>query len=228
MLGADPTRTISENYRRFARLEVHGKSPLYEELCEAIADDARMLAFLSEQPPAKRQPNLLLAAVRVFYGTARDYREFRSAVLEHRDEVAAVLRARRTQTNEPGRCSVLLPLLNQLPQPIALLEVGTAAGLCLLFDRYGYDYDGRRVGGDEVVFECSTHGQVPIPAAYRRSRGAPGSTLSRSTLTIQTPCHGLRRWSGRRRRIASTASDSRSRSPGASGPSLSAGTYSTS
>jgi hypothetical protein len=164
MLGADPTQTIAENYRRFARLEAHGKSPLYEELCDAIADDPVMLDFLSQQLPEKRQPNLLLASVRILFGTASGYGEFRSAVLEHRDEVASVLRTRRTQTNEPGRCAVLLPVLNQLPQPLALLEVGAAAGLCLLPDHYGYDYDGRRVGNSEVVFECSTRGQVPVPS----------------------------------------------------------------
>lgn len=164
MLGVDPTQTIAENYRWFARLEVRGKSPLYAELCEAIADDPLMLEFLSRQPTEKQQPNLLLAAVRVLFGTVRDYGEFRSAVLGHPGEVASVLRTRRTQTNEPGRCAALLPILGQLPQPIALLEVGAAAGLCLLVDRYGYDYDGRRLGGDEVVFECSTHGPVPVPA----------------------------------------------------------------
>ncbi len=39
--------------------------------------------------------------------------------------------SKRTQTNEPGRCAVLLPLLAALPQPLALLEVGASAGLCL-------------------------------------------------------------------------------------------------
>jgi hypothetical protein len=32
-----------------------------------------------------------------------------------------------------------------LPQPLALIEVGASAGVCLLPDRYGYDYGGRRV-----------------------------------------------------------------------------------
>lgn len=163
MLGADPEETLAENYRWFARLEVHGKSPLYEELCEGVADDPQMLEFLAEQPPAKRQPNLLLATARVLFGLASDYAGFRAAVLEHRDEVAAMLRTRRTQTNEPARCAALLPLLCELAQPLALLEVGAAAGLCLLVDRYGYDYDGQRVGDDEVVFECSGHGDVAVP-----------------------------------------------------------------
>ena len=163
MLGADPDQTVAESYWRFARGEAHGKSALYERLCEGVAEDPEMLDFLAQQPPAKRQPNLLLASVRVLFGLQNSYRAFRSVVLEHRDEVASMLRARRTQTNEPARCAALLPLLCQLPQPLALLEVGAAAGLCLLVERYGYDYDGHHVGGEEVVFECTVHGDVPLP-----------------------------------------------------------------
>jgi hypothetical protein len=164
MLGADPARSVAENYRRFARVEARGKSPLYVEICERVADDPEMLDFLAHQPPGKRQPNLLLAAVRFLFGDQAGYAAFRSAVLEHRDELASMLATRRTQTNEPGRCAVLLPLLCQLPQPVALLEVGAAAGLCLLCDRYGYDYDGTHVGSSNVVFACSLHGGVPVPS----------------------------------------------------------------
>jgi hypothetical protein len=43
-----------------------------------------------------------------------------------------------------------------LPGPLALIEVGTSAGLNLLFDRYAYDYgDGRRVGGGSPVLACA-------------------------------------------------------------------------
>jgi hypothetical protein len=42
--------------------------------------------------------------------------------------------SRSTQTNEPARCATLLPVLAQLPQPLALNEVGASAGLCLLPD----------------------------------------------------------------------------------------------
>jgi uncharacterized protein DUF2332 len=75
---------------------------------------------------------------------ARGWAEFRGWLLERRDEILAVLLARRTQTNEPARCATLLPLLATLPQPLALLEVGASAGLCLLADRYAYDFDGSR------------------------------------------------------------------------------------
>src|SRR5262245_38809404 len=81
------------------------------------------------------------------------------------------MRAKRTQTNEPARCAVLLPLLARLPQPLALLEVGASAGLCLLPDRYGYDYGCARLeapaagGSVAPTFRCHAGGAVPIPGA---------------------------------------------------------------
>ncbi len=78
--------------------------------------------------------------------------------------------SRTTQTNEPARCSVLLPILAQLPQPLALLEVGASAGLCLLPDRYGYDYGAKRIepparaAGQAPVFHCKASGEVSLPA----------------------------------------------------------------
>jgi hypothetical protein len=163
MNGHDPRATVAENYRRFARREVSGRSPLYVELSEGVAADAAMLAFLAEQPFEKRQPNLLLATVRFLYGTQPDYPMFRSAVLENPAAIAATLAARRTQTNEPARCAALLPLLALLPQPLALLEVGAAAGLCLLPDRYAYRYGSHAVGSGPPVFACEPHGDVPLP-----------------------------------------------------------------
>src|SRR5438105_1990346 len=142
MLGADPTQTVAENYRRFGRVSAAGKSPLYQELCEGVAADQEILEFLSRQPPAKRQPNLLLAGTRLLFGLQPKYAAFREMVLQHQAELAELLSSRRTQTNEPGRCAALLPVFCQLPQPLAVLEVGAAAGLCLLIDRYGYDYGG--------------------------------------------------------------------------------------
>ena len=156
-------RATSDAYRRFACVEARGKSPLYERLCEGVAGDAELLGFLGRLSPAKRQPNLVLAAVRHLFGTQPDYPAFRSAVLEHPAEVAELLAARRTQTNEPGRCAALLPVLAALPQPLALLEVGAAAGLCLLPDRYAYRYGTYRVGTAELVFDCAPHGPVPLP-----------------------------------------------------------------
>jgi hypothetical protein len=68
---------------------------------------------------------------------------------------------RATQTNEAGRCAVLLPVLAALPPPLALLEVGASAGLCLYPDRYAYRYGDHVVGSGEPVLECAAVGVTP-------------------------------------------------------------------
>lgn len=93
-----------------------------------------------------------------------DYEAFRAFVVGHKDDLRDEMSVRSTQTNEPGRCAVLLPLL-AAQSPIALLEVGAAAGLYLLPDLYRYDYRGRRVGPADspVTFPCEPRGSVPVP-----------------------------------------------------------------
>lgn len=153
-------------YTHFAEHEAQGRSPLYEVLSRGVADDADVLALLDGVPEPKRQPNLLFAAAMYLGGAQPDYPTFRQFVLEHRDEVEALLLTHSTQTNEAGRCSVLLPALGLIPGPLALLEVGASAGLCLLPDRYGYDYgEGRRLGvlDSAVQLTCRTIGPVPLP-----------------------------------------------------------------
>jgi hypothetical protein len=166
----DSFKPISDRYRRFARLEARGRSPLYEEITLAVAGDAWVLRFLSSLPRAKQQPNLLLAAVRHVCGTASGWPEFRAWLEQENDRIAEVMRTRRTQTNEPARCSTLLPAVAQLPQPLALIEVGAAAGLCLLPDYYAYHYGdkfvpcGVRIGVDTPEFSCAVSASTPVPS----------------------------------------------------------------
>ncbi len=167
MSGHDPAAGAAENYRAFAA-EAHGRSPQYEELARAVADDPLVLGFLDTLPAAKRQPNLLFAVARYLLGAPAEFGSLRKLVRDRGDELAAAMRARRTQTNEPARCATLLPALALLPQPVALLEVGASAGLTLLPDRYSYDYNGRRLAGTDPhapVLACDARGPVPVPAA---------------------------------------------------------------
>jgi Uncharacterized protein conserved in bacteria (DUF2332) len=100
---------ISAWYIRFADAEARGRSPLYEELARAIAEDRETLGFLSTLPEVKRQPNLLLAAVRHLFGTPAGWSEFRQGLLAHTDAVRSLMLERSTQTNEPGRCATAGP-----------------------------------------------------------------------------------------------------------------------
>jgi len=159
---------LSKAYADFADQEAGPRSPLYAEICHGVANDRALLAKLVELPLEKQQPNLLLAAAKYLFGTACDWREFRERVETHSDAILVVILARRTQTNEPARCATLLPLLALLPQPLALLEVGASAGLCLLPDKYAYDYGGRRVGPtngetNAPLFHCTINDATPVP-----------------------------------------------------------------
>jgi hypothetical protein len=168
-------------YRRFAEDEARGKSPLYEELAHGVAADDAILDFLLSLPRGKRQPNLLFAAVRYLCGTPDGLDEFRRSVLENSAALRALMRERSTQTNEPGRCAALLPVLASLPQPLALLEVGASAGLCLLPDCYGYDYGGRVLhpepGAATPVFPCAATPATPIPQTLPRIAWRAGLDL---------------------------------------------------
>ena len=147
--------------------EAHGRSPAYESLAASVADDDQILGFLAALPPAKRQPNLLFAAARYLLGAPPGIRTLRRMVRRDGAELARVMLARLTQTNEPARCATLLPALASLPGPLALIEVGASAGLTLLFDRYSYDYDGHRIAGSDPeapTLRCAVRGPAPLPA----------------------------------------------------------------
>jgi hypothetical protein len=163
--GQDAVAGTAETYRAFAA-ETRGRSPRYEELTLAVAEDRLVLGFLGTLPVAQRQPNLLFAAARYLLGEPASSTSLRSLVSDRAAELTDTMLTRRTQTNEPARCATLLPALALLPQPLALLEVGASAGLTLLVDRYSYDYDGHRVSGADPrapVLRCQPRGPVPLP-----------------------------------------------------------------
>jgi hypothetical protein len=151
----------ASRYVDFARCEARGVSPVYERLSLAISCDEEILALLQSVPEAKRQPNLLLGVVRMLGGPVDEPAAFHDFTVSNWAAIAAELRARATQTNEAGRCALVLPVLAMLPQPLALLEVGAAAGLGLYPDRYVYRYGGREIGSDGPVLECALTGTAP-------------------------------------------------------------------
>jgi hypothetical protein len=164
--AADDPQAAASAYRVFARREARGRSAAYEALAEAVADDEAVMGFVAALPADKRQPGLLFAAARYLDGAVPSPGRLRELVSGSRAELEQVLRTRRVQTNEAARCAVLMPVLAQLPQPLALIEVGASAGLTLLFDQYSYDYGGHRVAGRDPfapTLRCEPRGPVPLP-----------------------------------------------------------------
>jgi hypothetical protein len=164
-------RKIADRYIAFAQDEVRGVSEIYETLAQSVVGPNDILEFLATLPAERRQPNLFLAAVRHLFGVPNSGEQLVDIVRRKHEFIRELMLFRTTKTNEPARCAVVLPLLASLPQPLALLEVGASAGLCLLPDRYGYE-DGiaKIVPSIEKIllppiFECHASGAVPIPIA---------------------------------------------------------------
>jgi len=170
---------IKRRYRQFADLECKGYSDLYYGLALAVSEDDEVVGFIAEMPVT--QPNLFFASIQLLTGpadvpaTGSDLRAF---VKRRGREVRAVMRSRRTQTNEVGRCAVLLPALP--PGPLALVEVGASAGLCLLLDRYYYEFGSTRIGAasSPVHLQCTAVGPVPLPPAVPQIVWRRGLDLS--------------------------------------------------
>ncbi|BDV30107.1 DUF2332 domain-containing protein [Microbacterium terricola] len=162
-------RSVSATYDEFGRRWAHGTSPLYEQWATGIAQDAAVLRLIEALPEATRQPNRIFASARWAGCPLAPYAQWREWLLAEWDAVAATALTRTTQTNEPARCATLLPQLARIDGPVALLEAGTAAGLCLLPDRYGYAYTtptGMRTLGDRtaVTLPCTLDDDAAAPA----------------------------------------------------------------
>ncbi len=160
-------------YRDFGELEARGQSAIYEQWALGVADDPALITLIEELPLQKRQPNLVFACARLLGAPERDYPALRRWLMPNWSAVVSEALARSTQTNEVRRCASLLPALSLIPGPLALLEVGASAGLCLFPDRYSYSYDGDAprdpsAGPSTVLLESTTTGGMPRPRSVPR------------------------------------------------------------
>jgi hypothetical protein len=202
-------KRIADRYATFAADEARGSSEIYERLAQAVADSTDVLEFLATLPADRRQPNLSLAAVRHLFGVPGSERQLFDIVRRTHESIRELMLSRTTQTNEPARCATLLPLLARLPQPLALLEVGASAGLCLLPDRYGYDYGTARLEPpaketfSPPVFECRVSGAVPIPSALPTIAWRAGIDLNPIDVNARSETAWLETlvWPGQEKRV---------------------------
>ena len=169
----DTTEHVRQRFRRFAEEECAGYSAAYFRLSHAVAQDDYLSKYISLMPD--QQPNLFFASVQYLTGPEEmpsSRSELSRFVKKHEFEVFQLMRSRRTQTNEVGRCAVLLPAMPT--GPLALVEVGASAGLCLLLDKYRYDYGSLQIGDKEspVRLRCRLRGylrpRIAIPQVVWR------------------------------------------------------------
>ena len=173
------------------------RAPLYAALSTGIADDPDLYRLLLHTPTTQRLPVLLFAAAHDLLLGEQNHRlaqwypnlteahrnpgdpslmpTFKQFLTERSAALQQLLATRTTQTNEVGRCSIMLPVFGLLSEevgPLGHLDVGASGGLNLLLDQYQYHYnsrDGHESGivGDQspVVMHTSTTGPLPIPTA---------------------------------------------------------------
>jgi len=161
---------LAKRFSLLATAEARGYSPLVERLALGAADDPELLAMLAQARTGQRRPTLFIAAANFLGGIAptTTFDEFRAFCLDHRDAMLEIIETRATQTNEVRRSAVLLPafVIAAAERPIALLEIGTSAGLNLLFDRYSYDYGNGRTLGDGSPVLPSDVDDALVPSVF--------------------------------------------------------------
>ncbi|MGZ9584045.1 DUF2332 domain-containing protein [Paenibacillus marinisediminis] len=164
---------LSERFKMFADQECRGSSVLYEYLSLHIAHDEELLQIAAQARAGQPVPNLLLGAVhylllkgckhelREYYGSIvsnpREYSSafpyFKDFCIQYSYELISILQSRLVQTNEVRRCAYLYPsfctIYNITHKPLALIEIGTSAGLQLMWDQYRYSYHSDEVYGNE-------------------------------------------------------------------------------
>jgi hypothetical protein len=183
---------LAQRFVRFANQECGDYAPLYDRLARGIASDPELLTIAAHTRSGQQAPLLLLAAVHslllggadhalgAFYPSVTQRAAvppgdpmpaFRTFCRDHRDALLELVSTGLVQTNEPRRCTFLLPAFATVARlagdrPLALIEVGASAGLNLLFDRYGYDYGAGQFAGNPaspVRFACALRGEVLPP-----------------------------------------------------------------
>lgn len=182
-------KLLTDTFKDFAEKECIGSSPLYRELSLKIAEDEDILDLCTEVEKSQPIPNLLFGAVHYlllkdtehelkdYYPSLVDfpkrdrylYRIFKDFCLENKEEIKVILKNNIVQTNEVRRCAYLFPVFSyiyaQTQKPLSLIEIGTSAGLQLLWDQYAYSYGtGKTYGKKDSAVHLESkvrEGRIP-------------------------------------------------------------------
>ena len=181
LCAVEPYAEVAESYRNFAAYAAPDSATFADWACSVAGDDA-VCEWINSLPFGKQQPNLVFAAAR-WHGVPAPgtYDAFRQRLLSDDGSLRATVLARATQTNEVGRLATLLPAFGGVDDPLALLEVGASAGLCLYPDRWGYTWhtaDRTVQLGGEPSLNCHVAGAAPLPGSLPKVAWRGGIDLN--------------------------------------------------
>ena len=169
-------------------------SPLYAKYSHHVARSDYLLELASKATYGQPAANLIFAAVHYlladrfkddpladYYDTlggSRSYDDgnpctlFETFIRSHEIDVMALASTRITNTNEIGRCGVLLPAFMMVAQEAAtalhMIEIGPSCGLIMCWDKYGYDIGGAshgRAGAQPTISTQARGTPPPLTAA---------------------------------------------------------------
>lgn len=169
-------------------------APLYAGFSARVAREPAILDLMMTADREQRIPVLLFACVHYLLlgepdcelaghypniGTAQSTQAIRSGrsddtfvrfVLANHERLHLLLQSKSTQTNEIARCNWFLFPFAMIEEEvgigrIARIDVGSSAGLTLLFSNVDFDvHPGRMVGsGGRLTLRCDTRGNPPLP-----------------------------------------------------------------
>ncbi|MGO4109857.1 DUF2332 domain-containing protein [Paenibacillus sp. YAF4_2] len=164
---------LSDRFKLFAERECKDSSRLYEHLAHHIANEPWLLELAAHSKPGQPIPNLLFGAVHylLLNGTEHELAQYYASIVkepeessgafkwfrlfckQYENEIIPILENKLVQTNEVRRCAYLYPsfcyIHSLTRKPLSLIEIGTSAGLQLLWDKYSYSYNSSPVYGNE-------------------------------------------------------------------------------
>ncbi|MFO1445341.1 DUF2332 domain-containing protein [Bacillus sp. Bva_UNVM-123] len=164
---------LAQRFKNFASHECEGSSELYKFLSLQIAEDEELLKLCLNAKEGQPVPNLLFGAVHylLLKGHEHPLQKYYQSLTKHplegkdsfntfkdfcranKDEMKVILKSKLVQTNEVRRCAYLYPsfcyMYNKIQKPLSLIEIGTSAGLQLLWDKYQYSYGTNKIFGDQ-------------------------------------------------------------------------------
>jgi len=186
-------QVLSQSFKKFAEEECQGTSELYEFLSLQVASDEQLLELSSYVREGQPRPNMLFGAVhylllqglnhelKYYYPSITNppknnkdsFPLFKDFCLKNKGQIIEILRSKLVQTNEVRRCAYLYPTFcyayKQVNKPLAMIEIGTSAGLQLMWDQYSYSYGTDKIFGDvnsKVHITSEVKGELPeIPSS---------------------------------------------------------------